>query len=98
MTPPTYQDNSEVYGCRALLNPPGHHGTGAIVAEVTKRDYGWEAILKISDCDRTITLSLYGPTAADHDHAADLFKIDTIIDSLREMRKGLVRARRKSGR
>lgn len=88
-----------VRGQRALLNPPGHHSTGAIVAEVTKTKYGWETTLQISDCTRVVTLALYGPdTEDDEDHEADLYKIDVMIDTLRELRKGLKQARRQSGR
>lgn len=88
-----------VYGRRALLNPPGHHSTGAIVAEVSKKKWGWETTLQISDCARSVGLSFYGPDCEeDIDHEADLFKVDEMIVALKEFRKGLVRARRSCGR
>lgn len=96
---PYFEGTAKVYGRRAMLNPPGHHSTGSIVAEVAKTKYGWETTLQVTDCSRAVVLSLYGPdTDSDEDHDADLYKIDVMIDALRELRKGLKRARRQCGR
>lgn len=84
-----------VYGKRALLNQPGFESTGAIVAELTLENYGWEATLSISDCSRRVELSIANPTDSSEERFEnDLEKVDILIDALKEFRKGMLRVRR----
>lgn len=90
----------KVYGRRAMLNLPGFESTAAITAEIVSGEYGWEADIKISDCSRQITLSICDPASsstADERYENDLYKVDTLIDVLKEFRKGMVRVRRYHG-
>lgn len=93
-----------VYGVRALLNRPGFESTGAIVAEITEHPgYGkepepfWDVSLVISDCSRTIGLTLFDPQAhdtSDERFENDMHKLDTIVEAVRELQKGMRRVRR----
>lgn len=86
-----------VYGARALLNLPGYESTGAIVAELIETKYGWEVSISISDCSRQIALSIFDPAAKDTDDERfdnDLHKVDVLLDTLKEFRKGMLRVRR----
>lgn len=87
----------KIYGGRSMLNLPGFESTAAIVAELVEGMYGWEADIKISDCSRQITLSICNPAAADTDDLRfenDLYKVDTLIDTLKAFRTGMLRVRR----
>lgn len=80
-----------------MLNLPGHHSTASIVAEVTRRGegrYDTDAFIQISDCDRKIMLD-FQPLDPD-EHANDLYKIDTLLDTLRTFKRGLVKAHRRA--
>lgn len=83
-----------------MLNRPGFHSTAAIVAEVPNSsylkndDYDYDcAQLVISDCSRSIAIEFC--TAKRHARLPDywendLAKVDTLIDVLKDFRKGLV--------
>lgn len=89
--------NRKVTGARAMLNLPGHHSTGAIAAEVWTDGpgkYDTHAFVQISDCDRKITLD-FSPSDPDA-HENDLYKVDTLIASLRAFRRGLVAAQKRA--
>lgn len=89
----------KVFGGRAFLNRPGHHGVAGIVAEVQDtsrwkedRKYSeWDAephtTLELSDCSRVITLSIDWADAADRRNS--LQKVDTLIKVLTAFREGL---------
>jgi hypothetical protein len=77
-------------GGRALLNLPGHQSTAAIVAEITMEGSSTypDYTLKISDCSRAVDLELDFDTADSREN--NLYKIDTMLDVLKEFRKGVV--------
>lgn len=99
----------KVHGKRSLLNRPGYNSTAAIVAEIEdtetwpdgKNGEGVEittrwgaqpsATLRISDCDRAVSLDLDFDTAEDWRNT--LYKVDTMIDALVQMRNGLLTER-----
>jgi hypothetical protein len=86
-----------VYGRRAMLNLPGFETTGAVVAELVEQDKYWDATLNISDCSRSVVLSIFDPASADTSDLRfdnDLYKVDTLIECLKEFRKGMLRVRR----
>jgi hypothetical protein len=93
-----------MYGRRAMLNRPGYESTAAIVAEVVEnKGYGkepepfWDVMLQISDCSRTICLSLRDPADPETDDEQfenDMHKLDTIIDCVYELQKGMRKVRR----
>ena len=73
-----------------MLNQPGYQGTASIVAEVfNSSDNDWVTKLHISDCERSIHLEIEKP--GDEHFENGLYKIDTMISALQEMRKGLVK-------
>lgn len=87
----------KVDGARALLNLPGHHSTGAIVAEVVTAGpgrYDTYATVQISDCDRKVTLSFQPEDVNEHEN--DLHKVDVMIDCLKKFRRGLVKAQKRA--
>jgi hypothetical protein len=51
-----------------------------------------DTVLRISDCDRAVGLSIQWDTEEDRENA--LFKVDTMIALLRDFRKGLVAEQR----
>lgn len=96
--------STKYHGKRALLNGPGYHTTGAIVAEIEdtstwpedKNGRGndlsrWDGpryVLQISDCSRPISISL--DLESEEDFANNLHKLDTMIDALTSMRAGVI--------
>jgi hypothetical protein len=80
-----------------MLNRAGYQSSAAIVAELRKASYGWETMFTISDCSHVINLNIVGPAGDEDEWANDMHKLDTILDSVKELRKGLVRARRSEG-
>lgn len=95
----------KVHGARGLLNLPGHHSTAAIVAEIEDTST-WiagkgrggeplsrytatpEATLVISDCENKVNIEL--DLDSDNNLRNSLYKLDTIINSLRKARRGLI--------
>lgn len=72
-----------------MLNLPGFHSTGSIVAEMRKAPgarNAW-ATLDISDCTRTVSLELDLNTPDDFEN--NLYKLDVMIDSLRKLRRAV---------
>ncbi len=95
----------KVRGGRALLNLPGHHSTAAIIAEIEDtKDWqegkdrngrpvqGYTAqpewTFTISDCSGSVNLELDFGT--DNNLENNLHKIDTIINTLKEFRRGVI--------
>lgn len=93
-----------VHGSRALLNPPGHQITAAIVAEVENtadwkpgKDREGEKLSRWClepECNLRISdcdraIGLEFEFGDAGDRAASLEKVDTLIKVLREFRKGL---------
>lgn len=95
----------KVHGGRSLLNLPGHHSTAAIVAEIEDTSTwpagknrsggdltGYECApittFRITDCDKYIDIEV----GFDSDNGVEnsLHKIDTMIDCLRKLRRGIV--------
>jgi len=71
---------------RKWLNPVGHWNTGAIAYSVIY-DYGISANLSLWDCGRKVTLDL---SVSDEKSAKQVAKkIDTLIESLQEMKQAL---------
>ena len=86
----------KVYGYRALLNEPGYHSTAAVVAELTKDDYGWNVQFGISDCNDKINLAFGNPaTSSPDDFYNDMMKIWRLKCALRELEKGMRSVRRR---
>lgn len=86
---------TKVHSRGDFLNKPFHHENATIFTEVKIEDdsrWGWSAICKISDCNRTVSLCFDNDSK--DDHINNLYKIDTLISNLREFRKGLVRGNR----
>ena len=79
-----------------MLNLPGHHSTAAIAAEVVTTGpgrYDTNAFVQISDCDRRIALDFCLHDADEHEN--NLYKVDTLISSLRTFRRALVKAQKR---
>lgn len=95
----------KVHGGRALLNQPGHHSTAAIVAEIedtrdwiTGKGRGGDDLQRynaaplstftITDCDNKVNIEV----GFDSDNGLEnsLYKVDTLIATLRKLRRGLV--------
>lgn len=70
-----------------MLNLPGHHGTAAIVAEITENRYGNYASIVISDCDRRISLEFELTDGDSYEN--DMHKVDTLVDALQTFRRAL---------
>lgn len=96
----------KVWGKRALLNLPGHHSTAAIIAEIEntvdwpegKSRSGGEltsytaepnSTLLISDCSNQVNIEIDIGTSARLENS--IYKIDTMIDALKALRKGVIR-------
>ncbi len=79
-----------IIGARSLLNLPGMHSVASIVGEVDLADEYLTTVCSISDCSRVIHLEFAYGTNDDREN--NLYKIDTMIDVLRQFRKGVVRA------
>jgi hypothetical protein len=96
------------YGGRALLNLPGHHSTAAIVAEI-ENTVDWEEgkgrggdeltrynaephmMLTVTDCDNRVNIEL--DIDSENSYENTIYKVDTMIEELRKLRKGLVTER-----
>lgn len=85
----------KVHGGRAMLNLPGHHSTAAIVAELRDTEGNWDendewpsATCVISDCETRISLDM--DFASAHQVENSVHKIDTIVETLIELRRGLI--------
>lgn len=50
------------------------------------------AAIHISDCDRKVTISF---ELAEESHANNLYKVDTMINSLKAFRRALVKAQKR---
>lgn len=83
-----------------MLNLPGHHSTAAIVAEITDTGSGRRPgngypgiVLQISDCARAVSidLNIHGETPFEN----SLYKVDTMIEHLRALRRGMVIERKR---
>lgn len=89
----------KIYGRRYLLNNPGHHGVGAIVAELHNAGGWWQSTFQISDCSRVINISFCDPaTCSDDEFYNDMEKLYRMKNAINEFEKGLRRVRRQSGR
>lgn len=84
-----------IHGGRALLNLPGHHSTAAIVAEIedtsARRVENTEfpdTTCKITDCEGSISLDMNYATANQVENS--VHKIDTLVETLIEFRRGLI--------
>lgn len=95
----------KVHGGRALLNQPGHHSTAVLIAEIEdtrkwptgtgrggKEPTGYNIVpntkLIVSDCSQSINLELDVGTDARLENT--LYKLDTMIATLRKVRKGVL--------
>ncbi len=84
--------STTVQGHRAMLNLPGYHSTAAIVAEVRDggRGGGYAfATLQISDCQRSVSLEFNVNEPDEFEN--NLYKIDTILESMRVFRRAVVK-------
>ena len=70
---------------RVFLNRPGQHSVAAIYAAVDKGTY----TLKMSDCDRSITISIDGYDEEGRENS--LFKVNTMIGVLTDFRDALLK-------
>jgi hypothetical protein len=81
---------SRVYGNRALLNLPGQQTIAAIVAELENLNGYWCATLQLSDCDRKVSFSLPDPSnCSDAEFENAMYKLDTIVNSVKELQRGM---------
>jgi hypothetical protein len=76
---------SSVFYRRLFLNPPGWHSNAFILAHVEQKDQ--YPTLRISDCDRIISISLDGDD--DTARANNLEKLDRIYETIRDFRKSV---------
>lgn len=97
------------HGRRALLNKPGHHSTGAIVAEIEDTDtwevgkngdgktiaHGWNAAPRVVFQISNCDRSLsFDVDLEERDaYLNSLHKVDTMIDALEKFRTGVVQER-----
>jgi ribosomal protein S15P/S13E len=72
-----------------FLNLPYHHAQANILSQVHhSSNYGWvEGTIKISDCDKTITL--YLDFGDEEQYANSMHKINTMISHLSELRANI---------
>lgn len=90
-------DDIKVKGRRDWLNPPNSPDTGW-VSWKTESGKGWmDVYLNISDCNRNICLD-FSFTNNDSPYFRDsvedrLTKIDLLLDSIKELRKEMVKHR-----
>ena len=81
----------KLYGGGSLLNLPGHESTAAIAAAFNP-DMDYNSVY-ISDCSRQITLDITCSSKDTYENS--IYKLDTLIATLTEYRKGVrVRGRR----
>lgn len=79
---------SKIYGGKRLLNLPGHESVAAISAEFKRDEPNYFQEIVISNCDRSISLSISTRNQADVFNS--LYKIDTICEVLKQYRRGVV--------
>lgn len=80
-----------------FLNKPFHHSDGTIFSSlVVEKENGnknsyinWEAQFRMSDCNRTIDLNFYLNDEEDHEN--NLYKVDVMINHLKEFKRALER-------
>jgi hypothetical protein len=88
---------SEVKGKRAMLNLPGYHSTGAIVAEVkVRKGSNPTCTFQLADCDRSLSLDFdfYG-SDKDADWENNIYKCEMLFEAISEFRKVLNAEHRK---
>lgn len=96
----------KVWGRRSLLNLPGHHSTAAIIAEI-ENTVDWpegksrngneltsytaepNITLIVTDCSEKVNIEIDIGTPARLENS--IHKLDTMIDALKSMRKGVIR-------
>lgn len=95
----------KVHGTRSLLNLPGHHSTATIIAEIestvdwpeNKGRNGEEltrytaepnSTFTITDCSNSVHIEL--DIDSENSYQNTLYKLDTMIDSMRKLRRGVV--------
>lgn len=94
---PTKSKEKVVYYKRIFLNKPRRHAGAFVIAEVTEERWSHkdkkgkeheqtrlDALLEISDCSRHISLSL--DTGKKQDRANTIYKLNTLISVLTELR------------
>lgn len=91
-----------LYSYREFLNSPEFHGAGFILTDVIERDdeYGEETTytsvrLTIADCDRRIN---FGIDLGQNEIDNSLYKLDTMIEGLRGLRREVAKVKRSYGR
>lgn len=96
---PKHSDRSVFY-LRKFLNKPRYHAGAYLLASITREEYRnkdgetteiyYSTDLRISDCDRIVSLSLDDGDRADR--ANTMHKLDTLIDGLVRFRAALAKA------
>jgi hypothetical protein len=89
------QKHHKVFCRRDFINKEFHHSDGSIYSEVEMWEYEKDGVdmgvtLKIRDCERPIHLSL--SCTDDEGISNSLYKLDTIIQHLSDLKLGLVKA------
>lgn len=79
---------TDIYGGKRVLNLPGHESVAAISAEFNRRNSDHFHEIVISDCNRSISLSIN--TRSQAEVLNSLYKIDTILEVLKHYRRGVV--------
>lgn len=84
-----------IHSYRTFLNKKGFHSNASISTDITESDYGlgFYGTFKISDCNRTIELSIDLDGKADYDNT--IYKMNRIILAAESYKKALVKLRPK---
>jgi hypothetical protein len=79
-----------IFTHRAFLNKPGFHSNASLSADITESEYGegFYGTYKISDCSRTIELSIDLDTEDDLNNS--IFKMDCLILAAEKFKEALV--------
>lgn len=84
-----------IHTYRAFLNKQGFHSNASIATDITDSEYGngYYGTFKISDCNRTVELSIDLDNKADYENT--IYKMDRIIMAAENYKKAIIKLRPK---
>lgn len=82
-----------IFSHRSFLNKKGFHSNASISTDITHSEYGegFYGTFKISDCNRTVELSIDLDGKEDYDNT--LYKMNKIIDAAEKYKKAIIKLR-----
>lgn len=80
-----------VFTYRTFLNKPGFHSNASLSADITPSEYGegYYGTFKISDCNRTIELSIDLDTEAELNNT--IYKMKCLISAAEKYKKAILK-------